>query len=183
MTAGYAALAAIVVLVVAVVVSYNRFVAQRHAIDAAWGTVDVELQRRHDLIPNLVEVVQGYAAHERDVLDRVVSLRAQAVAADGDPGVGPAGQARVEDDLGHAVHVVLAVAAAYPDLKASRGFLDLQAQLVETEDRIAAARRLYNIGVMHYNRRVEAVPSNVVAAIAGFARRELFEASALRAGR
>jgi LemA protein len=175
-TAVYVLLGLVLLVGLAVVVSYNRFVSQRNAIDASWGGIDVELQRRHDLIPNLVETVKGYAAHEREVLDRVTAARARAVAADRDPAVGPARQSRAEQALSGAVRGLLAVAEAYPDLKASRGFLDLQAQLVETEDRIAATRRLYNIDVMQYNRRTEAVPSNLVAGIFGFERREMFDA-------
>ena len=161
--------------VLAAIVSYNRFMAQRNAIDASWGGVDVELQRRHDLIPNLVETVKGYAAHEQATLQMVTEARTRAVEADRDPSVGPAELARAEEQLSAAVRTLFAVAEGYPDLKASRGFLDLQAQLVETEDRIAAARRLYNIEVMHYNRRIEAVPSNLIAWAFKLGRREMFE--------
>jgi LemA protein len=165
----------VVLIGLGIVVSYNRFVAQRQSIDTTWSGVDVELQRRHDLIPNLVETVKGYAAHEQRVLETVTEARTRAVTADRDPDVGPAGQARVEGELTGALRTLFAVAENYPDLKASRAFRDLQAQLVETEDRIAAMRRLYNIEVMHHNRRIEAVPSNIVAWMFGLERRDLFE--------
>lgn len=164
-----------VVAALAVVLSYNRFVSQRAGVESSWSGIDVQLQRRHDLIPNLVETVRAYAAHERDVLEQVVRARTAAVAADQDPAAGPAEQARREDALTAATRGLLAVAEGYPELQAARNFRDLQAQLVETEDRIAAARRLYNIEVRGLNRRVEAFPSNVVAGVFRFPRREYFE--------
>src|SRR5947209_5920694 len=121
----------------AYVTSYNRFVRQRNLVLESWRQIDVELQRRHDLIPNLVETVKGYAAHERGVFDAVSAARAEAMK----PGTGPAQQARQEDALSRAIGSLVAVAEAYPDLKASANFLALQAQLTETEDRIAAGRR------------------------------------------
>lgn len=174
-------LGVVVVVAALVVVSYNRFVAQRAGIESSWAGVDVQLQRRHDLVPNLVETVRGYAAHEQAVLERVMAARAAAVAADRDPTVGPSEQARHEDALTAAAHGLLAVAEAYPELQAATGFQQLHAQLVETEDRIAAARRLYNLEVRALNRRVEAVPSNLVASVFGFTRAEYFELSDLDA--
>ena len=160
---------------VLVAISYNRFVAQRAGIESAWAGVDVQLQRRHDLIPNLVETVRGYATHEREVLEGVTAARQAAVVADRDPDAGPAEQASRERALTTATRGLLAVAESYPDLQASTGFQQLHAQLVETEDRIAAARRLYNLEVRALNRRVEAVPSNVVASMFGFTHAEYFE--------
>lgn len=162
-------LAAFVVMVA--VASYNRFVSQRQLIDNAWSNVDTELQRRHELIPNLVATVKGYAAHERDTLDAVVRARTTAVAG----GSGAEEQARQENVLGDSVRQLLALQEAYPDLKADEAFAELQRELVVTEDRIQAARRLYNGNVREYNRRVESVPSVVIASIAGFARAEYFE--------
>lgn len=156
-------------------VSYNRFVSQRNAVRTTWAGVDVQLQRRHDLIPNLVETVKGYAAHERAVFENVTRIRSEAIRADQDPEVRPAGQAPIEDQLSAATRQLLAVAESYPDLTASDNFLHLQRQLVETEDRLAAARRLYNIDVMELNRRVEAFPSNVVAGWFGFEKADYFE--------
>ena len=163
-----------VVLLAAVVVSHNRFVTQRQLIDNAWSNVDTELRRRYDLIPNLVRTVEGYATHEREVLRAVVEARNEAVHTDGDvrDQVGP------ERTLVHSLRSLLAVVEAYPDLKADAHFLELQQELAITEDRIQAARRLFNGNVRDYNQRVESVPSNLVAAIVGFHRRDYFELEA-----
>lgn len=152
--------------------SYNRFISQRAGVNTAWAGVDVQLQRRHDLVPSLVETVKGYAKHEHEVLEQVIEARAAAVRADKDDEVGPAEQAVVEVRLGSHVRQLLAVAEGYPDLKAAPLFLDLQAQLVEAEDRIAASRRIYNLNVRDYNVRVQQVPSNLIANSFNF---ELFE--------
>lgn len=175
MTAAWIALALVALVGLYVVLAWNRFVAQRQAIDATWSGIDVQLQRRHDLIPTLVETVAAYAEHERTVLERVTEARADAVRADEDPDVGPDGQARVEEVLTGALRQLLAVAEGYPELLASQQFLALQEQLVETEDRIAASRRLYNIEVQQYNRRVESVPSNLIARAFGLRRAPYFE--------
>lgn len=164
---------AVVVLVVAAwcTVAYNRFVRQRQYIDNAWANVETELRRRYDLIPNLVQTVKGYAAHERATLEAVTAARAAAVADDGTP----AEQARSEGVLVGALRSLLAVSEAYPDLKASTSFLELQHQLVATEDRIQAARRFYNNNVRGYNERVQSVPTNVVANVFGFDQRTYFD--------
>lgn len=162
------------VVVIGGVVSYNRFVAQRASIDSSWASIDVELQRRHDLIPNLVNTVKGYASHEREVLESVTNARARA--ADLEQRGAPAGeQAQAENALTQSLGRLFAVAENYPDLKADQNFLALQRQLTETEDRIAASRRLFNIEVQQYNRRVESVPSNIIANIGNFDRRDFFE--------
>jgi LemA protein len=152
-------------------VAYNRFVRQRQLIDNAWSNVDTELKRRYELIPNLVATVKGYAAHERDTLEAVVKARAEAVASDG----GARAQAQDENVLVDALKQLLALREAYPDLKANAHFLDLQSQLVTTEDRIQAARRLYNANVRDYNTRVQSFPSALVAKSGGFAPAEFFE--------
>lgn len=157
-----------------VVLAYNRFVAQRASMDATWAGIDVELQRRHDLVPNLVRSVQAYAAHERDVLTTVVEARDRAVAAAAGAVAGRH-LARAEDALTQRLTGLLALAEDYPQLRADRVFLDLQRQLVEAEDRIAASRRLFNLEVAAYERRRRAFPSNLVASAFGFDRRELFE--------
>jgi LemA protein len=162
------------VLGLLVVFSYNRFVTQRASIDATWAGIDVELQRRHDLVPNLVRTVRGYADHEQQVLTAVTEARARAVAAIA-PAVPVREQARAEDALTEGLTSLLAITEAFPDLKADANFRDLQRQLVETEDRIAASRRLYNLEVAAYERRRQAVPSNLVASIFGFEARVLFE--------
>jgi LemA protein len=164
--------AVVVLLAVWLVASHNRFVRQRTLVDESWGDIDVELSRRHDLIPNLVETVQGYAAHEREVLETLVRARDAASAHRGER---PAAREGFEETVTSALQSVLARVEAYPDLKASAGFLDLQRQLTLTEDRIAAARRFYNGNVRSYNTRVQTFPSNVVAGLFGFRARDFFE--------
>ena len=165
-----------ILLLVAIwlVVSYNRFASQTVLVTESWSQVDVELQRRHDLIPNLVETVKGYAAHEAAVLARVTEARAAAETHRPDaPGV----RRPYEEELGAAVHQLVAVAEAYPDLKAAANFLQLQRELTNTEDRIAAGRRFYNGNVRALNTRVRTFPSNLVAAMFGFSSRDFFELS------
>jgi len=163
-----------VVLLLVVALSYNRFVSQRQLIDNAWANVDTELRRRYDLIPNLVRTVEGYATHERAVLRSVVEARNEAVERAGDV----ADQTEPERVLVHSLKSLLALAEAYPDLKADAHFLELQEELAITEDRIQAARRLFNGNVRDYNQRVESVPSNLVAMAAGFRRHDYFEIDA-----
>ena len=155
----------------AVALSYNRFVSQRQLIDNAWANVDTELRRRYDLVPNLVRTVEGYATHERDVLRAVVEARNEAVQRAGDV----TNKTEPEQALVHSLKSMLALAEAYPDLKADAHFLELQQELAVTEDRIQAARRLFNGNVRDYNQRVESVPSNLVAMVAGFRRHDYFE--------
>lgn len=167
----WAVVAGGVLLVGWLLASYNRFVSQRQLIESSWSTVDTELKRRYDLIPNLVATVRGYAAHERETLEAVVRARTEALAT-----VGTADeQAGPEHVLVDSLRSLLAVAEAYPELRADRHFLDLQHQLTVTEDRIQAARRLYNGNVRDYNRRVESIPSNLVALLAGARRASYFE--------
>jgi LemA protein len=171
MTALWIVLAVLVLVAVALVISYNRFVSQRNLVAESWRQIDVELHRRHDLIPNLVETVKGYASHERGVFEAVTQARAAAAS----PGSTPAAQAQQEGVLGQALGRLFAVAEAYPDLKASTNFLELQRQLTETEDRIAAGRRFYNANVRALNTRVESFPSNIVASTFNFKQAEYFE--------
>ena len=152
--------AVVVVLGLFLAVSYNRFVSQRNLVAESWSHVDVELQRRHDLIPNLVATVKGYAAHEQQTLSAVTEARIaaeQAKSADLDT------RATAENQLTKAVGSLVAVAENYPDLKASTNYLQLQNELVDTEDRIAAGRRFYNANVRAINTRVEAFPSSLIA--------------------
>ena len=153
-------------------VSYNRFVSQRNLIKNSFANIDTELRRRYDLIPNLVEAVKGYAAHEREVFERVAHTRAAAVAASGQS---PAAQAAAEGPFVQALGRLLAVAENYPELKANQNFLALQGELTNTEDRIQAARRFYNANVQDYNRRVQAFPSAVVALMFNFKEAQFFE--------
>jgi len=168
----YVCIGIVVVVLLSVVVMYNRFVRQRTLVDESWGQIDVELTRRHDLIPNLVKTVQGYADHERTVLEELTRAREAAEAHKDDS---PARRGPVEDALGNALGTVLARAEAYPDLKASANFLQLQHELTNTEDRIAAARRFYNGNVRALNTRVSTFPSNLIASMFGFESREFFE--------
>ena len=161
----------LVLIALLVVVSHNRFVEQRQLVDNAWSNVDTELRRRYDLIPNLVRTVQGYATHEREVLESVTRARNDAVASVGDV----AEQTGYERKLVHSLQSLLALSEAYPDLKADAHFLELQGELVTTEDRIQAARRLFNANVRDLNRRVQAIPSNVIAGLFRFRRRDYFE--------
>jgi len=169
-TALYVVLGVVVVIALAVVVSYNRFVRQRNLVQESWRQVDVELNRRHDLVPNLVETVKGYAAHERTVLTTVVEARNAALSAPTVPE-----KASAETALAGSLRGLLAVAENYPDLKAAGPFQQLQAQLAETEDRIAAARRFYNGNVRALNTRVEAFPSSVIAGVFSFDKAEYFQ--------
>lgn len=165
-------LVVLVVLAIATVVSYNRFVRQRNLVEESWRQIDVELHRRHDLIPNLVETVKGYAAHERGTFEAVTAARNQAAA----PGSTPAEQAAQENLLTGALRQLFAVAEAYPQLKASEQFTQLQSSLNETEDRIAAGRRFYNGNVRALNVRVESFPSSIIAKAFNFKKAEYFEA-------
>ena len=149
---------------------YNRLVRLRNRTDNAWSQVDVQLKRRYDLIPNLVETVKGYAAHERQTFEDVVKARGQAQAAQT-----VEEQAQAEDFLTGALRKLFALAEDYPELQASENFRNLQAELAETEDRISVARQIYNDATLTYNNAVQTVPSNVVARIAGFSTREYFE--------
>jgi LemA protein len=161
----------VAVLAIAGVVSYNRFVAQKNLIRDAWSNIDTELRRRYDLIPNIVETVKGYAAHEREVFENVTRARANATGATGSP----AEQAAAEGPLVAALRQLFAVVENYPDLKANQNFLALQAALTNTEDRLQTSRRFYNANVRDYNQRVQSFPSNLIAGMFNFEEEEFFE--------
>jgi len=165
--------ALLVVVVLWAIATYNGLIRLRNLVQEAWRQIDVELHRRHALVPNLVETVKGYAAQEREVFEEVT--RARAAAATG--GTGPAAQARNENALSSALSRLFAVAEAYPQLRSSENFADLQAELTNTEDRIAAGRRFYNANVRQLNTRIETFPPNVVARMFSFRRAEYFEAN------
>jgi LemA protein len=171
----YVALGVVVVLVVSVIASFNRFVRQRNLVQESWRQIDVELKRRHDLIPNLVETVKGYAAHERGVFDEVTQARTAAQQLLQSAAAGPAEQGPAENTLQQALGRLIAVAENYPQLKASQQFLALESQLSETEDRIAAGRRFYNGNVRSLNTRVEGFPSGLIASIFHFEKAQYFE--------
>ncbi len=161
----------VVLLGILVVLGYNRLVRLRNEVDTGWANIDVQLQRRGDLIPNLVETVRGYAAHERGVFDEVTRARA-ALQQAGTPGAAAEANAGLTVALGR----LFAVAEAYPDLKASENFLRLQDDLTDTEDKISAARRYYNATVMRFNTMVQSFPWLVFAGPFGFRAREFFSA-------
>ena len=160
----------LVAVVVAAVVMYNSLVRLRQQVDGAWADIDVQLKRRYDLIPNLVETVKGYASHEQGTLERVVQARSAAMSAQG-----PAAKAEAEGALAGALKSLFALSEAYPQLQAAGGFRDLQATLGQIEEQVAQARRYYNAVVRDFNTRTETFPSVLVARTFGFNRREFFE--------
>ena len=168
-------LVVLVVLVVATIATYNGLVRTRNRIDNARSQIDVQLKRRHDLIPNLVETVKGYAAHERGTLEAVTAARTHAIdAASGSL----ADQAQAENALTGALKSLFAVAEAYPDLKANTNFLELQRQLAETENQISFARTFYNDAVAQLNKLVATIPWMFFSGLAGVSRRDFYEAPA-----
>jgi LemA protein len=164
-------LGVVALVVILGILSYNRFVSGRQLIRDSWANIDTELRRRYDLIPNLVETVKGYAAHERGVFEEVTRARAAAVSATGSP----AEQAAAEGPFVAALRQLFAVAENYPELKANQNFLALQSELSNTEDRLQTSRRFYNANVREFNRRVQSFPSNVVARSFGFKEEQFFE--------
>ena len=163
-------LAVIVVLVLWVITIYNGLISMRQRVNQAFADVDVQLRQRHDLIPNLVETVKGYAAHERGTLDEVVKARNVAMAAQG-----PAQQAAAENMLSGALRQLFALSEAYPDLKASANFQQLQAELADIENKIAAARRFFNNAVQESNTGIQRFPAALFASAFGFAPKEFFD--------
>jgi LemA protein len=164
-------IAVAVLLLLYVIVTYNSLVRLRNRIQNAWAQIDVQLRRRYDLIPNLVETVKGYAKHERDTLEAVTQARANAINAQG-----PADQARAENMITGALKSLFAVSEAYPDLKANQNFLALQEELTGTEGRISYARQYYNDAVLRLNTKIQSFPSNILAGMFGFKEHEYFEA-------
>ncbi len=167
-------LAIVVGFVLYAIGAYNSLVRMRNLVEESWRQVDVELNRRYELIPNLVETVKGYARHESGTLENVVRLRNQA-ASMGGQGQASEQRAQVEEQLSTAVRQLLVTVEAYPDLKANSNFTELQRQLADTEDRIAAGRRYYNANVRNYNTRIESFPTNVLAGMFKFERATYFE--------
>ena len=159
------------------VVTYNGFVRMRNRIESAWAQIDVQLQRRYDLIPNLVETVKGYAEHEKGVFQAVTEARSRAMGA-----TGVAQQAEAENFVTTALKSLFAVAEAYPELKANENFLALQEELSGTEGKIAYARQYFNDAIQSYNTKVQSFPSRLVAGVFRFAEREYFEADATSRG-
>ena len=166
-------MAGIALLVVIITFLYNKLVRDRNRVDAAWSDIDVQLQRRHDLIPQLVKAVDQYAGYERATLEAVATLRTEAMRLDVDSDADARG--RKEEELSTGVAKLIALAENYPDLKANENFLQLQEQLVETENYLQFARRFYNGSVRALNTRVETVPNNVIANAFGFAQKSYFQ--------
>lgn len=155
-----------------VVAIYNSLVTLRVRVEEAWSDITVQLKRRADLIPNLIETVKGYATHEREVFERVTEARSAVVNATSQ---GPEATAKAENMFEGALKSLFAVAEAYPDLKANQNFLQLQQELVDTEDKIQASRRFYNGGVRDLNTKIETFPSNIIAGMFNFVKKEFFE--------
>jgi LemA protein len=164
----------IVVLVLFGILAYNGLVRRRNQVENAWSQIDVQLKRRIDLIPNLVETVKAYAAHEKTTLDAVIQARNAAMAAPQNP----AAQAQADNVLTGALRQVFALSEAYPDLKANQNFLALQEELTATEGRVAYARQFYNDTVLGYNNKLQTFPTMLFAQMMKFERREYFEADA-----
>ena len=161
----------LVLLALYAIVSYNGLVSLRNRIENAWAQIDVQLKRRYDLIPNLVETVKGYAAHERETLDAVIAARNAGMNAEG-----PHDQAAAENQITGALKSLFALSEAYPDLKANQNFAQLQEELTGTEGRIAYARQFYNDTVYRYNTKVQSFPANILAGMFRFSEREYFQA-------
>ncbi|HUC96698.1 MAG TPA: LemA family protein [Candidatus Saccharimonadales bacterium] len=170
MIAVWIILAIVIIVVLFFWVAYNSLVTLRVRVDEAWSDITVQLKRRLDLIPNLVETVKGYAKHESSVFENVTEARANALSANGVKET-----AAAENQFEGALKSLFAVAEAYPDLKASQNFIELQQELVDTEDKIQASRRFYNGGVRDLNTKIQKFPSNVIAGMFGFKNREFYE--------
>lgn len=161
----------VVIALLYVVVTYNGLVRLRNRIENAWAQIEVQLRRRYDLIPNLVETVKGYAAHEKSTFDAVTQARANAINAQG-----PVEQAQAENMISGALKSLFAVSEAYPDLKANENFMALQEELTATEGRISYARQFYNDAVLRLNTKIQSFPSNILAGMFGFQEHQYFEA-------
>lgn len=164
----------VAVVLLALVVFYNSLVGRRNEVDNAWSQIDVQLKRRLDLIPNLVETVKGYASHEKATLDAVIQARNTAMSASSSPNA----QAVADTAITGALRQLFALSEAYPDLKANQGFVSLQEELSNTESRIAYARQFYGDAVLSYNTAIQKFPGSLVASSFKFAKREYFEAEA-----
>ncbi|AXA36771.1 LemA protein [Candidatus Sumerlaea chitinivorans] len=172
---GYIVIGILLFILIWIIATYNAFVRLKNYCREAWAGIDTELRRRYDLIPNLVEVVKGYAKHEREVLEAVIQARARAVANQGRP----TSQAADENQLVQALERLLLLVENYPQLRANEQFLALQRELVNTEDRIQAARRFYNANVRELNTRIQVFPSNIIASLFGFTPEEFFDVAEL----
>jgi LemA protein len=173
MTPALIILGVIVVAALAVIGMYNGLIKLKNRVDEAWSDIDVQLKRRYDLIPNLVETVKGYAAHEQATFEKVIQARNAAMAAQ--KGGDAKAQAEAENALSGTLKTIFALAENYPDLKANQNFLELQRELTDTEDKIQASRRFYNGNVRDFNTKLQVFPTNLIANMLGFKTREFFE--------
>lgn len=164
-------LAVAVVIVIGVVGIYNTLVRAKIRVDEAWSDIDVQLKRRYDLIPNLIQTVKGYAKHEKELFENVTKARTQAMGA-----TDPATKGKSENMLTDTLKSLFAVAENYPDLKANENFLELQRELTDTEDKIQAARRFYNGNVRDFNTKIQVFPNNLLAGMFGYTARDFFQA-------
>lgn len=171
-TAGWVVIGILIVLLIIFVATYNRLVGLRNQVKNAWAQIDVQLKRRHDLIPNLVETVKGYMKFERETLEAVTKARSLAQQASS---AGAGERAKAEAEVSSALSRLLAVVERYPDLKANQNFLALQEELTSTENKISFSRQFYNDSVLKYNNQTQMFPSNVVASMTGFKPAEFFE--------
>ncbi|OGI22112.1 MAG: hypothetical protein A2808_03755 [Candidatus Moranbacteria bacterium RIFCSPHIGHO2_01_FULL_55_24] len=168
----YVILGIVALLILFVIAIYNGLVRLKMRVEEAWSDIDVQLKRRYDLIPNLVNTVKGYAEHERELLEKVTQARTNAMQA----GSGSA-KAEAENMLSDTLKSLFAVAENYPDLKANQNFLELQRELSDTENKIQASRRFYNTNVMELNTKIDTFPTSIIASLFGFAKRDFFEAA------
>jgi LemA protein len=173
MTALYVVIGIIVVLAIAVISLYNGLIRLKNRVDEAWSDIDVQLKRRYDLIPNLIETVKGYAAHERETLEKVITARNAAMAAQNTGDAKAQGEA--ENALSGTLKSIFALAENYPDLKANQNFLELQRELSDTENKIQASRRFYNGNVRDFNTKIQTFPNNIIAGWLKFTDRKFFE--------
>lgn len=168
-------LGAIILFVLVLVAIYNNLIRSKNRVDEAWSDIDVQLKRRHDLIPNLVETVKGYAAHEQGTFEKVIEARSNAMAAQDSKD--PKAVEQAENALSSTLKSIFALAENYPDLKANQNFLELQRELTDTEDKVMAARRFYNANVRDFNTKLQVVPTNIFAKQLGFKAYDFFEAA------
>ena len=162
-------MAVIAIVIMAIIAMYNGLIRLKLRVDEAWSDIDVQLKRRHDLIPNLVETVKGYAAHEKTTLDSVIRARNSAMQAGN-----AADKAKAENALSETLKSIFALAESYPDLKANQNFLELQRELTDTEDKVQASRRFYNGNVRDFNTKLQVFPTNLMAGVLSFKAREFF---------
>ena len=173
MTITWVIVAVIAVIVLVIIGMYNGLIRLKNRVDEAWSDIDVQLKRRYDLIPNLIETVKGYASHERETLEKVVEARSRAM---GIQGGDSKAKAEAENMLSSTLKSIFALSESYPDLKANQNFVELQRELSDTENKIMASRRFYNTNVRDFNTKLQVFPTNIFGNMLGFKSREFFQA-------